>query len=134
MGADHSQGRRRLTEEQRRFCTENGYLFGLPAIYGPAEVERLNREYQELLKLLRPGEDQKEIREWHESGRYPYDICAHPQILDYVEDLLGPNYYLRTSNFFAKRSPPVGNRSNGPGCTRASPWESLLPRPRCRCW
>jgi len=103
MGADHLQGRRRLTEEQKEFYAENGYLLGLPAIYGPAEVERLNAEYQELLKLLRPGEDEKEIREWHESSRYLYDICVQPQILDYVEDLLGPNYYLWASNFFAKQ-------------------------------
>jgi len=102
MGVDHSQKSLRLAEEQKTFYAENGYLLGLPAIYGPTEVERLNREYQELLKLLRAGEDEKEIREWHESSRFLYDICVHPQILDYVEDLLGPNYYLWASNFFAK--------------------------------
>lgn len=102
MANAQTLGRRRLSEEQKKFYAENGYLLGLPAIYGPAEVERLNRGYQELLKLLRPGEDEKEIREWHESSRYIYEICVHPQILDYVEDLLGPNYYLWASNFFAK--------------------------------
>jgi ectoine hydroxylase-related dioxygenase (phytanoyl-CoA dioxygenase family) len=65
-------------------------------------VAELNAGYQELLKYLRPGEDEKEIREWHESSRFLYDICVHPQILDYVEDILGTNYYLWASNFFAK--------------------------------
>ena len=102
MAADLSPERRRLTEGQKQFYAENGYLLGLPAIYSPAEVAVLNQEYQQLLKLLRSGEDVKEIREWHEASRYLYDICVHPQILDFVEDILGPNYYLWASNFFAK--------------------------------
>lgn len=72
MANAQTQGRRRLSEEHKKFYAENGYLLGLPAIYGPAEVERRNREYQESLKLWRPGEDEKEIREWHESSRYLY--------------------------------------------------------------
>ncbi len=109
MAAEAPAQRHRLTEAQKHFFKENGYLIGLPPVYTPAEVARLNEEYQELLKYLRPGEDEKEIREWHESSRYLYDICVHPQILDYVEDLLGPNYYLWASNFFAKppRHPSV---------------------------
>jgi hypothetical protein len=102
MAAGTAPQRLRLTEAQKHFFHENGYLIGLPPIYTPAEVAELNAGYPELLKFLRPGEDEKEIREWHESSRYLYDICVHPQILDYVEDLLGPNYYLWASNFFAK--------------------------------
>jgi hypothetical protein len=93
MAAGAPAKRHRLTEAQQQFYKENGYLIGLPPVYTPAEVATLNAEYNELLKFLRPGEDEKEIREWHESSRYLYDICVHPQILDYVEDLLGPNYY-----------------------------------------
>jgi len=101
--------RHRLSAAQKQFYHENGFLIGLPPVYRPAQVAVLNAEYQELLKLLRPGEDEKEIREWHETSRFLYDICVHPQILDYVEDLLGPNYYLWASNFFAKppRHPSV---------------------------
>ena len=65
-------------------------------------MAELKAGYQELLKFLRPGEDDKEIREWHESSRFLYDICVKPQILDYAEDLLGPNYFLWASNFFSK--------------------------------
>jgi len=32
-----------------------------------------------------------------------------------------------------RQSPPVGRRSGGPGCSRAGPWESPLPRPPCMC-
>jgi non-heme Fe2+,alpha-ketoglutarate-dependent halogenase len=109
MATDATLPRNRLTESQKKFFHENGYLIGLPPIYNRAEVAQLNVGYQELLKYLRTGEDEKEIREWHESSRFLYDICVHPQILDYVEDLLGPNYYLWASNFFAKapRHPSV---------------------------
>jgi hypothetical protein len=78
MTADIMSKRRRLTEAQVRFFKENGYLIGLPPIYSPAEVAELNAGYEELLKYLRPGEDEKEIREWHESSRFLYDICVHP--------------------------------------------------------
>ena len=94
--------RNRLTQAQVTFYKENGYLIGLPPLYNPAEVAELKAGYQELLKFLRPGEDDKEIREWHESSRFLYDICVKPQILDYAEDLLGPNYFLWASNFFSK--------------------------------
>jgi len=102
MGTAITPGRHRLSEAQKNFFKENGYLIGLPAVFSPSEVADFNAGYQELLKYLRPGEDDKEIREWHESSRFLYDICVHPQILDYVEDILGPNFYLWASNFFTK--------------------------------
>jgi ectoine hydroxylase-related dioxygenase (phytanoyl-CoA dioxygenase family) len=54
------------------------------------------------MTLLRPGESSKEIREWHESSRFLFDICMNRVILDYAEDLLGPDFYLWGSNFFIK--------------------------------
>ena len=70
MVTQDTEGRHRLTEDQKKFYKENGYLIGLPAGYGPEEVRKLNEGYQELIKLLKPGEDEKEIREWHESSRF----------------------------------------------------------------
>ncbi len=102
MIAEMSQDKRRLSEGQKKFYRENGYLIGLPPIYDAQGVKALNEGYQELLKLLKAGEDDKEIREWHESSSFLYDICTNPRILDYVEGLLGPNFYLWASNFFSK--------------------------------
>ena len=92
----------RLSAAQREFFRVNGYLHGLRPIYTPAGVERLNTGLQELLKLLRSGETSKEIREWHETSRFLYDICMNSTILDYVEAVLGPNFFLWGSNFFIK--------------------------------
>ena len=79
MTAATPSERRRLSEEQKRFFHLNGYLIGLPAIYSPAQVAELNAGYQELLKYLRPGEDEKEIREWHESSRFLMTSVCSPR-------------------------------------------------------
>jgi len=92
----------RLSEQQKQRYQEEGYLLGLPPVYSPAEVEELNRGLEEHLKLLRPGETSKDIREWHEASRFFYDICMNPMILDYVEDLIGPDFFFWASSFFIK--------------------------------
>ena len=92
----------RLSVHQQEHFVREGYLRGLPAVYAPSEVRDLHAGLQGLLALLKPGESSKEIREWHESSRFLYDICMHPVLLDYVEDLLGPDFYLWGSNFFIK--------------------------------
>ena len=102
---------KRLTTEQRRAYEANGFIIGLPPVFDAGEVEELNRGLNELLKLLKPGEDAKEIREWHETSRFLYDICTRPMILDFVEDILGPDFYLWGSNFFIK--PPRSSSTVG---------------------
>jgi ectoine hydroxylase-related dioxygenase (phytanoyl-CoA dioxygenase family) len=92
----------RLTAEQQSFFRERGYLIGLPAIYTPQEVVQMNADLRELRKLLDPGEPIQEIREWHEESRWLYDICMNPKILDLVEGLLGSDFFLWASQFFAK--------------------------------
>lgn len=92
----------RLTPEQIAFYHENGYLNGLPRIYSAEEMERMNAELPSLLALLQDGESAKDIREWHETSRYLYEICMNPKILDLVEGVLGPNFYLWASSFFIK--------------------------------
>lgn len=91
-----------LSAEQKAFYREQGYLIGLPPIYSPAEMARINAELPDLLKLLRPGETSKDIREWHETSRYLYEIVLNPKIHDLVEDVLGPNFYAWASSFFIK--------------------------------
>ena len=91
-----------LSAEQKRFFEDNGYLINLPPIYTRAEMEQLNADLPELLNLLEPGETTKDIREWHETSRWLYDICMNPKVHDLVEGILGPNFYLWASNFFIK--------------------------------
>jgi non-haem Fe2+, alpha-ketoglutarate-dependent halogenase len=102
---------KRLTEQQQGSYHKNGYLIGLPAVFRPEQVREMNSGLNELLALLRPGEDAKEIREWHESSRFLYDLCMNPMVLDFVEDVLGPDFYLWGSNFFIK--PPHSKSTVG---------------------
>ena len=102
---------KRLSDAQKRFYDDNGYLIGLPPVFRPAEVRHMNEGLKELMKLLHPGEDAKDIREWHESSRFLYDICMNPMILDFVEDILGPDFFLWGSNFFIK--PPHSSSTVG---------------------
>lgn len=100
-----------LTDAQKAFYHEQGYLLGLPPIYTPAEMAQINADLPNLLALLRPGEDPKDIREWHETSTYLYDLCLNPKVLDLVEGILGPNFFLWASNFFIK--PPFTHATVG---------------------
>lgn len=93
---------KRLSEEQVKFYHKNGYLLGLPIIYDEPTLKELNVGLDELMGLLQPGETSKDIREWHEASRFLYDICMNDTILDCVQDLLGPNFFIWGSNFFIK--------------------------------
>jgi ectoine hydroxylase-related dioxygenase (phytanoyl-CoA dioxygenase family) len=92
----------RLSDQQKAFYRQNGYLLGLPRIYSPAEMQRINAELPSLLALLEPGETAKDIREWHETSTYLYEMVMNPEIHDLVEDILGPNFYCWASSFFIK--------------------------------
>ena len=94
--------RYQLTPEQQQFYSENGYIIGLQPIYSAEEMKVLNQELNELAKLLLPDEKMLTIREWHVTSRWLYDVCTNPRILDYVEGILGPNFYMWGSQFFAK--------------------------------
>jgi len=93
---------KRLSQVQKTAFETDGYLHTLPPVFTRNEVDELNKGLLELLKLLHPGETSKEIREWHETSRFLYDICMNRTILDYVEDLLRPDFFLWGSNFFIK--------------------------------
>ncbi len=92
----------RLTKDQVASYHENGFLLGLPALFTTGQLEELNEGLEQLMKLLRPGETSKEIREWHEASRFLYDICMNDIILDCVEDIIGHSFFMWGSNFFIK--------------------------------
>lgn len=94
--------RNRLTHEQKEFYENNGYLIELPPVFNDQEVQELNIGFNKLTAMLGQDEVPSDIIMWHRTSRWLYDICAHPQILDYVQDLLGPNFFLWGSEFITK--------------------------------
>ena len=92
----------KLTDEQKAFYHVNGYLLGLPSVYSPEEIARMRDELPQLFQLLHEDETPKDIREWHETSRFLYDICMKPKIHDLVEGLLGTDFFIWASSFFVK--------------------------------
>jgi len=91
-----------LTPAQKAFYHENGYLLGLPPIFSRDEMKNFNAELPHLLALLEPGESSKDIREWHETSTYLYEIAMNPKIIELVSGILGDNFFCWASNFFIK--------------------------------
>src|SRR5690348_3689984 len=92
---------KRLTEDQKKAYHEKGFVTGLP-VFNADEVKEMDISLRELFKLLKPGEGHFAINGWHHGSRWLYDLCTTPQILDYVEDVLGPNVFLWGSQVFSK--------------------------------
>jgi non-heme Fe2+,alpha-ketoglutarate-dependent halogenase len=91
-----------LTAQQHDFFRTSGYLLDLPQIYPADEMAVHNEKFATLATLLEPGESFKDIREWHETSRWLFDITMNPKILDLVEGIIGPDFYMWASNFFVK--------------------------------
>lgn len=91
-----------LAPKEVDFFNENGYLIGLPPVYSRQEMVQHNEKLKALAKLLGPDESYKDIREWHETSSWLFDIVMNPKIHDMVEGILGPDFYIWGSNFFAK--------------------------------
>ena len=104
-----------LTSGQIDLYHANGYLLGLPAIYSREQMDQLNADLPNLLALLQPGETAKDIREWHETSTYLYDIVMNPRIHDLVEGILGPNFYLLGKQLFHQGAIQFVDRGLAPG-------------------
>ncbi|MBO9599185.1 MAG: phytanoyl-CoA dioxygenase family protein [Cohnella sp.] len=89
----------RLTDQQKASYKENGYLVGLPPVFDSKE---LMAGYERLTGSLMEGEIASDMINWHRTSRWLYDLCTHPQILDIVEDILGPDFVLWATDFITK--------------------------------
>src|SRR5262245_15157385 len=92
---------RRLTDEQRRRYHEDGLVF--PArVLSAEEVGEYRRACDELESQLGGRPRTIEVRQMHLHFPWAYDLATHPQILDAVEDLLGPDLLVWATELFAK--------------------------------
>jgi non-heme Fe2+,alpha-ketoglutarate-dependent halogenase len=88
-----------------------GFFTGLP-VFSEAETPALLKLYWRLRAFLPPGMSTQQMDWWHGLDRELWEICAHPRILDYVEAILGPDFYLWGTQFFSK----------DPGDGKTTPW------------
>jgi non-heme Fe2+,alpha-ketoglutarate-dependent halogenase len=93
---------RKLTEAQLRQFNERGYVLPLP-IFTAEEAEANRRYFDELMAKARAaGHDSYSINGWHRHCVGIYRLLMEPRILDFVEDLIGPNIVSTMTHYFSK--------------------------------
>lgn len=105
---------RRLSREQLNHFNERGFLNALP-VYTPAEAERNRGAFDAILDQVlkaNDGRDAYSINGYHRNCAAIWDMVTEPRILDYVEDILGPNIVAWGTHYFCKM----------PGDPRSVPW------------
>jgi non-heme Fe2+,alpha-ketoglutarate-dependent halogenase len=101
----------RLSPEEVARFHRDGYLAGIPVI-PPAECPALLHLFQRLRALLPPGTSTQRMDWWHGEDRELWQLCTRPAILDAVEAVLGADFFLWGTQFFAK----------DPGDGKTTPW------------
>ncbi len=93
---------RRLSQEQIAFYNTEGYLKGI-RIFSEEAIEEHRAYFDRLLdKQLKDGGDSYSLRRLTRFCQPVWDIVTNPLILDYVEDLLGPNIIAWGTHYFCK--------------------------------
>jgi len=92
---------RRLTSGEQQQYRDDGYLTGLP-LFDAAAVKQMQRRFGELCELLPADVEMGRVNCWHKANRWIDHVCRTPALLDYVEDLAGPNFFLWGAQFFCK--------------------------------
>ena len=92
---------RRLTNKEKQQYSEQGYVKNLPVFSynGALELQEL---FEELSSRLPSDVDINKTNMWHKASKKFHDLCRTPEILDYVEDILGPNFVQWGGQFFHK--------------------------------
>ena len=103
-----------LTPAQVRSFNEQGYISPLPALTR-READASRAYFDGLLESMNAMQDRRNayaIMSYHNRCRGIYDLALHPRLLDYVEDLLGPDFVCWSSHYFCKL----------PGDPKRVPW------------
>jgi len=92
---------RRLGDGEKLQFAESGFVSRLPLFSGLA-VTRLQQRFGQLVALLPERVGISRVNNWHKANRWVYELCHLPAILDYVEGILGPQFFHWGASFFCK--------------------------------
>ena len=98
---------RRLNDNEIAQYEDKGYIKGLP-VFSKGGVKDLQKLFLDLSNRLPEGVNINKTNMWHKASKKFYDLAHTPAILDYVEDLLGPNFFLWGGQFFYKAAKSKG--------------------------
>ena len=92
----------KLTLEQIHYFNEKGYVFPID-LFSKEEADANRRYFDKLLKMASDaGLDSYKVEGWHTHCAGVYDLVTDDRILDYVEDILGPNLVCTMTHYFSK--------------------------------
>lgn len=93
---------RKLTGAQIEFLNRNGYLSGF-RVFDAHGVSVNRQNFDRILQFfLRQGKDSYAIDRYQDQFPAIYDIARNPVILDYVEDLIGPDIICWATHYICK--------------------------------
>jgi non-heme Fe2+,alpha-ketoglutarate-dependent halogenase len=93
---------KKLTLEQVHYFNEKGYVFPID-LFSEEEADANRRYFDSLLKMASDaGLDSYKVESWHTHCAGVYDLVTDDRILDYVEDILGPNLVCTMTHYFSK--------------------------------
>ncbi len=93
-----------LSPEQVEHYNKQGFVAPLE-VFTAEEAGRIRRYIDDLLDTVLSAGDHRNsysINTYHLVCQGMYDLTVEPRILDYVEDILGPNFVCWGSHLFAK--------------------------------
>ena len=96
-----------LNKQQIASYHQNGYLSGIP-VASPDEIKTFRNSFDELETSEGRENSQNKLFDRHFEHEFIWNIATHPQILDCVEAVLGPNVLLLSTHFFCKYGPAEG--------------------------
>lgn len=95
-----------LTSEQIAHYNREGYIMPLE-LFDAAEADKWRAYFDRLLEEMHRLKDGRDgnyaINGYHGCCEGIYELITHPKILDYVEDILGPDFVVWGSHFFCKQ-------------------------------
>ncbi len=92
----------KLTPEQIRSYNELGYIFPID-LFTPDQIDANRVYFDKLLAMAEAaGRDSYAVNSWHTHCRGVFDLATNDRILDYVEDILGPDIVCTMTHYFSK--------------------------------
>jgi ectoine hydroxylase-related dioxygenase (phytanoyl-CoA dioxygenase family) len=96
-----SKNSRRLSASEISQYKNEGYIKNLP-VFSEKGIQELEILFSDLKNRLPSNVDINKTNMWHKASKRFYDVAHSTAILDYVEDLLGNDFYLWGGQFFYK--------------------------------
>ncbi len=92
----------KLSSDKRLSYERDGILFPIDVLC-PSEVARTRTGLEQIESNLGRRPKTEELHQLFLNYRWAYDLVTHPNVLDAVESVLGPNILLWATSVFAKQ-------------------------------